>query len=587
MGKPPHPFRPYFELISNPNNKSNKFAVESEYTEILTLNSNDGNKVIVGKRKEIEGVPCENEVNEDNKCVKVKATTTQALRQAPLTNYISRPLSTQDIPHFCQLFFNMVVSNGLPFSFAENPETCELFRFCIPAVNLPSEKALSGSVLKATSKNLVDSIIITAQNDLNGVTAAFDSWNSAGEYAAARRQMRVEYKDKIFLPCMAHQMNLVFGDIFKESVKYKEISTKAIRIVSFFHMASYFAGNLKDEQMLIYNKIIALTRPGDTRWNSYYFCFHSLLKTEAALKSLVAKYSPQRANLRNATTSTYKFLPADIVQIVNDHSFWSILFELQNLLLPLCGFLNKLQKDMARLHEVLHIFAFTIKLFRELPDLEFSLKMVERLEKRWVQGKYPFDPPTVKQFGQDIMSFWESCSEHTPELSHLALHLYSVCVNAASVERLWSTMGFFHTKRRNRLENKKVLEMARIRSDILYKRKIKEVEGGQKQARRLHIAPPILNNQEEEENKPVYEDDDEDLNVSDLEDDSSEEDNDSDEEEETRDDFHWSEICTNWINLVDCENQFDNEEDNHLLEMTYDFFAAGRDQHPADDETAK
>jgi hypothetical protein len=27
MGKPTHPFRPYFELISNPNNKTNKYAV--------------------------------------------------------------------------------------------------------------------------------------------------------------------------------------------------------------------------------------------------------------------------------------------------------------------------------------------------------------------------------------------------------------------------------------------------------------------------------------------------------------------------------------------------------------------------------
>ena len=96
--------------------------------------------------------------------------------------------------------------------------------------------------------------------------------------------MRVEYQDKIFLPCMAHQMNLVFGDIFKESLKYKDASTKAIRIVSFFHMSSFFAGNLRDEQMAIYRKIIALSRPGDTRWNSYYFCFNSLLRTEAALK---------------------------------------------------------------------------------------------------------------------------------------------------------------------------------------------------------------------------------------------------------------------------------------------------------------
>jgi len=142
--------------------------------------------------------------------------------------------------------------------------------------------------------------------------------------------------------------------------------------------------------------------------------------------------------------------------------------------------------------------------------------------------------------------------------------------------------------------------MARIRSDILYKRKIKEIEEGEKQLRRLHIALPILNNHEndnleEKEDESIYEEDEEDLNISDLEDDNSE-DNDSEEnnlednnseKEEAKGDFHWSEICTSWINLVDRENQFDNEEDNHLLEMAYNFLAAGRDTHPADDETAK
>src|SRR5437762_5150429 len=89
------------------------------------------------------------------------------------------------------------------------------------------------------------------------------------------------------------------------------------------------------------------------------------------------------------TSSNNKLLPADIIQIVNDSTFWATLFELQNLLLPLCGFLNKLQKDMARLHEVLHVFAYTMKLFRELPDLNFSTKIIDRLEKRWAQWEQP------------------------------------------------------------------------------------------------------------------------------------------------------------------------------------------------------
>lgn len=229
----------------------------------------------------------------------------------------------------------------------------------------------------------------------------------------------------------------------------------------------------------------------------------------------MAKFSPQHTkskNLRSISSTHAKFLPADITKIIGDSTFWSTLYELQNLLLPLCGFLNKLQKNIARLHEVLHVFAYTMKIFRNMPDLELSVKMVDRLEKRWVQWeqpllllsfilhphynvnmfhptawrvtytdfgqwlnyyyeiwynvrpksillefikfkkeKYPFDSLTVEQFGDDIMNFWESCSGYTPELSRFALHLYGICVNATSVERLWSTMGFIHSKKRNRL----------------------------------------------------------------------------------------------------------------------------------------
>ena len=83
---------------------------------------------------------------------------------------------------------------------------------------------------------------------------------------------------------MAHQMNLVVGEIFKESDIYQQTSTKAIKIVSYFHLSSYFTGLLWNEQKSLYDKTISLATPSETWWNSYYFCFYSVLKTEAALK---------------------------------------------------------------------------------------------------------------------------------------------------------------------------------------------------------------------------------------------------------------------------------------------------------------
>jgi len=77
--------------------------------------------------------------------------------------------------------------------------------------------------------------------------------------------MRVEFPNKIFLPCMAHQLNLIVGEIFKESDNYQHTSTKAVKIVSYFHSSTYFTGLLKNEQKAIYGKTVALATSGETR----------------------------------------------------------------------------------------------------------------------------------------------------------------------------------------------------------------------------------------------------------------------------------------------------------------------------------
>jgi len=174
--------------------------------------------------------------------------------------------------------------------------------------------------------------------------------------------------------------------------------------------------------------------------------------------------------------------------------------------------LDTLQSDKVKLHEVLHGFGYFVKFWKDYDDLELSTKMLNRLQKRWQsweqpilllswllhpkykmtkfkdnilnlnhvylskwliyyyeawtktksklilrefdnfrKGKYPFDDPTINQFEDNILEFWGWVVPLAKELGYVAQQIFGICVNAASVERLWSSMGFLHTKRRNQL----------------------------------------------------------------------------------------------------------------------------------------
>lgn len=154
-----------------------------------------------------------------------------------------------------------------------------------------------------------------------------------------------------------------------------------------------------------------------------------------------------------------------------------------------------------------------MKIFSEHRDLDFSLQMIERLETRWREweqpllilsivlhpqfklakfrvsnnnltwthigqwlkyyyqaffnsrstsivaemilykkGGDPYDLETFLQFKDNLIDYWDSTAGIGPELAKVAIHIHGVCVNSASVERLWSSMGFFHTNKRNRLQ---------------------------------------------------------------------------------------------------------------------------------------
>src|SRR5947199_5008105 len=108
----------------------------------------------------------------------------------------------------------------------------------------------------------------------------------------------------------------------------------------------------------------------------------------------MTKYAPDEFDQENQDEETYdsgkefetrneKTLPLDICRIIDNEVWWKEIRQLERLLLPFCGALNKLQAENARLYDVLHSFSYFYKIWQEYSDQDLGRKMILHLEKRW------------------------------------------------------------------------------------------------------------------------------------------------------------------------------------------------------------
>ncbi|RHZ81561.1 hypothetical protein Glove_118g2 [Diversispora epigaea] len=396
------------------------------------------------------------------------------------------------------------------------------------AIDVSGERHKTDDVIAKTEE------MITEIRELNLVILAIVT-DSAPAYNAARLRLRNLHRELVFLPCYAHQVNLCVGEIFKVSPEFKTTSTYALKIAAYFKNANnkYFIGQLRTIQKEIYGKYIQPMIPGDTRWNSYLTCCSSIKATKNALRSLATKFEPSQSNARRRPNDPLT-ISQDIYLIIMNENFWENLIKLEQLLIPYCQILNILQTDKARLYEVLHGFAYLTQFWKKYIDSNMANRILTRLQKRWesweqpllilswllhpsyrtkyftlpssskisylhmgkwlvyyykawtgcdpqsilvefddfFQGKnYPFDNETICQFENNIYKYWCWIKDAYPEIGTVASRIFGICVNAASVERLWSNMGFYHTKNRNKLKYTRVLDMAKLRADITYNRR--------------------------------------------------------------------------------------------------------------------
>ncbi|CAG8645352.1 9845_t:CDS:2, partial [Diversispora eburnea] len=186
----------------------------------------------------------------------------------------------------------------------------------------------------------------------------------------------------------------------------------------------------------------------DTRWNSYLTCCS------------ITKFEPSQLNTCHRPNDPLT-ISQDIYSIIMNENFWKNLIKLEQLLISYCQILNILQTNKARLYEVLHgnlensYYLFFLDFFIHFTEqniLHHHLHQ-ELIIYIWKNGKkYTFDNETIHQFENNIYKYWYWIKDIYPKIGTVASRIFGICANAISVERLWSNMGFYHIKNRNKLK---------------------------------------------------------------------------------------------------------------------------------------
>ncbi|XP_055352212.1 uncharacterized protein LOC129598367 [Paramacrobiotus metropolitanus] len=518
-----------------------------------------------------------------------------AKKQANTEAFFDRPLAKNELGDFERLLADMFVSGNFSFRAVEDPRFIRFWKFMRPAVKPPSRfvlstriipqriKSVESNTVKALSSQLsvtvtldgyknakhdkVLGIMATVKNS-QGVenhflsTEIISSQSSRAEdvmekiegsftmleqkfkacartvtcdsdaaHVKARRLMKEKYPSKIFLPCSAHQINLIVKDVLTSVPKFSAICKKAVDIVSLLATRTKALAVLREEQMKYNGSTTAISKLCDTRWYSYNNMFRAIAKSQLPLQGMVARLADERSKTEGL---------AKLKVTIEDAAFWSGLKNVVQILDPVTVAQGITETDGCTLADVITQFAKIYHVFTALEDDDLAGVLGSTLEKRWQKF---YDPslfvlalildPTSKMkpfrtsgrfnfgvvlrwakgwyvrlfeadgmrvisslmdyienkgiFGDEVASnlssverYWKYVQYEHKELASLVLELWHVVVHAASLERAWSQLGFVHDDNRSNLKLDLATGMVAMRmkfqkEDIMAKREAQRV----------------------------------------------------------------------------------------------------------------
>ncbi|XP_057740493.1 uncharacterized protein LOC130957661 [Arachis stenosperma] len=348
---------------------------------------------------------------------------------------------------------------------------------------------------------------------------------NAANYKAAGERMMETRKSLYWTPCAAHCIDLILEDFEKKLKVHETTIKKGRKITTFIYSRSMLISMLRN-----FTKEKDLVRPGATRFATAYLtltCLHDnkgplmTMFTSADWKTTKVASMPEGIRVQNMALDSRLWkniviclkaaaLLITVLRLVDSDEKLAMgfIFEgMRNAKETIKTNFSCVKKSYepiweiidgrweSQLHRPLHAAAYYLNPYYHYElnfmvddaDIKIGLysclkKLVPNQEERKKVGlQLPdfhyarglFGNETAKSSRKTILSaeWWDFYGDSCPELKKFAIRVLSLTCSSSGCERNWSAFEMVHTKRRNRLHQKKMNDLVYVMYNLKLKGK--------------------------------------------------------------------------------------------------------------------
>ncbi|XP_050248772.1 uncharacterized protein LOC126696025 [Quercus robur] len=283
------------------------------------------------------------------------------------------------------------------------------------------------------------------------------SYNGSN-YVLAGKLLEAKRPNLYWTPCAAHCIVLILEDIGKIPRITKTLE-RAIQLTGYIYNHGGVLNMMRE-----YTKQRELVRAGKTRFCTSYLTIKSIYKQKHNLRAMFTSEEWVRSRWTKEANAKR------VVEKILMPSFWNTIVYILKVMGPLVQVLrlvdNERKPAMCYIYEAMDrakeaiIKAFNENEERLVPSVEIQNKIMAELPiYKKAEGLFGIELAKRSRKTRAPAEWWSLYGSSTPNLQQLAIRILNLTCSACGCERNWSVFKQIHTKRRNRLAQKRLNDL--------------------------------------------------------------------------------------------------------------------------------